>query len=98
VDGGVLGYDAVLLGHWFLIFLRSMLFSFSRIKQSKKNYRSFFLDRLILEDKGIVCERLGITHPVTQLDIPEDLDSPHHGCEHLKPMPSSLVLNPKKKH
>lgn len=57
---------------------------------------SFFLDCLILEDKGIVCERLGITHPVTQLDIPEDLNSPHHGCENLTPMQSSLVLNPKK--
>jgi len=56
----------------------------------------FFLERLILEDKGIVCEQLGITHPVTQLDIPEDLNSPHHGCKNLKPLQSSLVLNPKK--
>jgi hypothetical protein len=55
----------------------------------------FFLNRMILEDKG-VCERLGITHPMTQLDIPEDLNSPHHGCENLKSTQSSLVLNPKK--
>jgi hypothetical protein len=56
----------------------------------------FFLDHLILEDKGIVCERLGITNPVTLLDTPEDLNSPHNGCENLKPMRSSLVLNLKK--
>ena len=45
----------------------------------------FFLDCLILKDKGIVFEMLGITHPVTQLDIPGDLNSPQHGCENLKP-------------
>jgi len=56
----------------------------------------FFLDRLIVEDKGIVCEWVGSTHPVTQLDIPEDLNSPHHGCKNLKPTQSSLVLNRKK--
>jgi hypothetical protein len=64
--------------------------------QPVKEELPFFLDCLFLEEKAIVFKQLGISHPFTQLDIQEALNSSCHGCENPKPTRSSLVLNPKK--
>jgi hypothetical protein len=42
-------------------------------------------DFLSLEDEdAVICKTTGNTNPVTQFHIPEDLNSQHHCCEHLK--------------